>query len=95
MKWAKFLRTHLPLGQRYPFFGDCSDCGQIWVRVGLPAPHAVQVTESVREERIGEIFELHHGVSLASAGEDKRRCGGPVRFTRRCTVIVDDLQGDP
>ena len=42
---------------------------RIWVRVGLPAPHAEQVTEGVREG-IGEISELHHGVSLAAAGED-------------------------
>ena len=37
MKWTTFLRRHLPLGQRYPFFGDCSDCGHDWREHIAPA----------------------------------------------------------
>src|SRR5665811_1260255 len=61
--WENFLACDV---LRIP--GTPSAVSRIWVRVGLPAPHAEQVTEGVREG-IGEISELHHSVSLASAGE--------------------------
>jgi hypothetical protein len=67
---------------------------RICVVIGLPAPYAEQVTESVGEG-VGEVSELHHGVGLASTRKDKRRGGLSVGFTGHGPVIIGDLDGDP